>query len=218
VSLDGEPSNPNLPAAPGQPVAYTDETVTKKISKRPVNEPKDDPDLRQKLLAAGAIVAAGVTIVLGVRHFQGEVEPVHEDTTHLFKRKAKDAKHKAQHKAQEAKHKAQDAGGDAGGEGKNLLQEAGDKVSAAASATGEKAHDVYDAAASKAAELQHDAKDKVEHETKKADAKAASPAAIVEQRRMTYGQDEHGRPKGPVKDAGFLGFRNWFPGAKGDSV
>ncbi len=78
-------------------------------------------------------------------------------------------------------------------------------------------------------------------------------AAVVEQRRMTYGQvsdrlngpiccvpslliapfaarpfannscclcsqDENGRPKGPVKDAGFLGFRNWFPGAKGDSV
>lgn len=32
-------------------------------------------------------------------------------------------------------------------------------------------------------------------------------AAELEQRRMTYGQDKHGVPKGLTEDAGFLGER-----------
>lgn len=43
--------------------------------------------LNLQLLVAGALVAAGVAIVFGVRHFRGSEEPQHEDSSHWAKRK-----------------------------------------------------------------------------------------------------------------------------------
>jgi hypothetical protein len=177
--------------------------------------------LKQKLLVAGALVAAGVAIVFGVRHFRGEEQP--EETKNWAQRKAKEAKHEAKHAAKETK----EAGGDAGewmndksggllDGASNAAHKVGSKAHDAAHKVGSKAHDAYDTVADKLQvdDLRHEAKDKVEAETKHADKRAASPAADLEQRRMTYGQDKHGVPKGLTEDAGFLGYKNWLPFAR----
>jgi hypothetical protein len=180
------------------------------VSKRASDGDDGDSELKQKLLVAGALVAAGVAIVFGVRHFRGEEQP--EETKNWAQRKAKEVKHEAKHAAKEAKEGGEDAGDWVNDKTGGLL----DSASEAAHKVGSKAHDAFETVADKLQvdEVRHDAKEKVEAETKKADKRAASPAADLESRRMTYGQDKHGVPKGLTEDAGFLGFKNWFPGAK----
>lgn len=215
VDLRGEPAAGSYRA--GVPTA-DDKLLNTRTRPAANNEKKPwrQNDLQKKVAIAAAVAAAGVAIVLGARKCRST-----EDTESSAKRKIKQ-------KVDELKKEA----GKAGDRSEGLLSEAGDSISHAAAAARDKAKQAAHAAADssksayesgketlsnvphKAREMQADAKEKVEDYTEAADARAANPAAELEQRRMTYGQDKHGVPKGLTADDGLFGFKKLWPFGK----
>mmetsp|Transcript_9263 Transcript_9263/g.27830 ORF Transcript_9263/g.27830 Transcript_9263/m.27830 type:complete len:264 (-) Transcript_9263:2794-3585(-) len=195
-------------------------------AKKPVTTPKtfkkssDEDPLWQKLAVVGAIAVAGVALVAGAKKMRKEKEDEPKDLADSIKRKAKHAKHEAEKVA----HKVTDSAGDAAED----VKEKAPHVKAPHlhvphphvphPHVPERLAHAGEEAERKVAHAQQEARDKIKEETKKADKAAANPDAILEQKRMTYGQHSDGTPKKALKDTGdgFLNYKQWWPFAKKD--
>lgn len=214
--LRDEPQPPPVVSKPA-PAPPAKTRTTYDVTDHPDGE-DDNEQKRKQLATVGAIAAAGIAIFLGVRHFRGDEKVEVETAGQKAKRKAKEAEKAAEHAAETAYDRLGSTADNVDHNTGGVLGKTKDAADSAFAKSKEAASDAYSRAShaaskaeDKAEHLAHLTKQEIEEEVEEADAAAASPENELEARRMAYGQDKHGVPKGPpAEDNGFLGLNKVF--------